>query len=125
MHELKTRLYADKFATFFRLVPRRHLFILAKEYGKVIWRAQRRLGRREEKWRLADNQVKMAASFPAKSSSNKERPFHKAFLVGNHPGPNETCLNSLSTYSRDGIDHHYCAIHKMSTRKLRSMESGK
>ena len=36
MHELKTRLYADKFATFFRLVPRHHLFILAKEYGKAI-----------------------------------------------------------------------------------------
>ena len=74
---------------------------------------------------LADNQVKMAAFFPAKSSSNKERPFHKAFLVGNHPCPNETCLNSLSTYSQDGIDHHYCPIHKMSTRKLRSTESGK
>ena len=109
-----------------RLVPSRHLFILAKEYGKVIWRAQGRLGTREEKWRLADNQVNMAACFPAKSSSNKESGyFTTIFLVGNLPCPNETCVNSLSTYSRYGIDHHYRAIHKISIHKTRSMESGK
>ena len=60
--------------------------------------------------------------FPAKSSSNKERPFHHAFLVGNLPCPNETCLNSPSTYSWEGIDHRYRAIHKNALNGVRKID---
>ena len=38
------------------------------------------------------------------------------------PCLNETCLNSLSTYSQDGIDHSFRDIHKMSTRKTGSVD---
>ena len=42
----------------------------------------------------------------------KQKAISPWFLVGNLPCPNETCLSSLSTYSRYGIDNHYCGIQK-------------
>ena len=56
-----------------RLVPSRHLFILAKEYGKAIWRAQRRLGRRENSSFLPLTHRELTKSFPLITAHTEKR----------------------------------------------------
>ena len=56
----------------------------------------------------------MAEAFIA---DNQERLFHRAFLHKKLPCPHETCHHSTSTYSREGIDHHFRTIHKTRATK--------
>ena len=56
-----------------RLVPSRHLFILAKEYGKAIWRAQKRLGRRENSSFLPLIHRELTKSFPLITAHTEKR----------------------------------------------------
>ena len=80
-------------------------------------------GRKSDDWQITKSIWRLV--FPPKARQTKKAAISPRFLVGNLPCPNETCVNSLSTHSRDGIDHHYRAIHKINIRKTRSVESGK
>jgi hypothetical protein len=74
------------------------------------------MGRREKNLRLADNKLKMAEYFTAKTWSLENRPFHLAYLAKKLSCPNQACSDSVSSYFLDGIDHHYRTIHKIKCR---------
>ena len=65
-----------------RLVLSCHLFTPAEEYGKAIWSARKRLGRREEKWPVAVRfsfflpliHLELIKSFPSITAHTEKRP---------------------------------------------------